>query len=320
MKAAVATALLLLSTACASSLPLATLDADHALNGRIWQPATQSFITETAAQELLRAADYVLLGEKHDNSVHHRLQAEAVSDLVNAGRRPALAFEMINSAQGEALQKHLGDKSKTADALGAALDWRKSGWPDWRYYAPIATAALKAGLKIVPANFPRSKTREIGRKGFVALDPDLVERAHLNDPLPETLAKSLMQEMFISHCRMMPTKHLGPVAKIQRARDAVMADALTRHDNAVLIAGSGHTRRDRGVPYYLRQMKSDARIVSVAFVEVDRETMIPSDYAAIYNTDKLPFDLVRFTARYDTEDPCEKFKAQLQKMKKKKSE
>lgn len=320
MKAAVATALLFLLTACASPLPLATLDANHSLNGRFWQPATQSFVNEVTAREQLYKADYILLGEKHDNSVHHRLQADALTDLVSTGRRPALAFEMINSAQEKALNEYLGNRPKTADGLGAAIGWQKSGWPDWRYYAPIATIALKSGLAIVPANFPRKKTPEIGRNGFAALDPDLVERTHLSDPLPEVLAKSLTQEMFISHCKMMPAKHLGAVAKIQRARDAVMADALARHNSAVLIAGSGHTRRDRGVPYYLRQMKPDAKIISVGFVEVDRETTTPSDYASIYNTDKLPFDLVRFTARYDTRDPCEKFKAQLQKMKKKKSE
>jgi len=317
---AVAVALLILLSACATPLPQATLSPDHPLNGRIWQPATQSFIAPDAMQQILLDADYVLLGEKHDNSMHHRLQADVVENLVMSGLRPAIAFEMINTSQGNKLQIFLADKHTSANGLGEDIGWQKSGWPDWRYYAPIATIGLKAGLAIHPANCPRTKTREIGRKGFAVLDAELVERTGLNEPLPAALANSLTEEMYLSHCKMMPRKHLGAIANIQRARDAVMADTLAAEDKAVLIAGAGHTRRDRGVPYYLRRLRPTAKIVAVGYIEVDDNALQPTDYAAIYNAERLPFDLVWFTPRLDTVDPCEKFKSQLKKMKKKKIE
>ena len=107
------------------------------------------------------------------------------------------------------------------------------------------------------------------------------------------------------------------VARIQRARDALMAEVLVSQAAAVLIAGNGHTRKDRGAPYYLRRLKPKANILSIGYVEVDAAATSPQDYAAIYNAARLPFDLVWFTPRRDTEDPCQKFAPQLMGLKKK---
>jgi len=41
----------------------------------------------------------------------------------------------------------------------------------------------------------------------------------------------------------------------------------------------------------------------------------PDDYAGALHARRLPFDYVVFTPRADDEDPCEKFRAGLEKMK-----
>ena len=47
------------------------------------------------------------------------------------------------------------------------------------------------------------------------------------------------------------------MAAAQRYRDAHMADCphrgSARHGSAILIAGNGHVRADRGVPWHIRQ-------------------------------------------------------------------
>jgi len=317
----ITTLITVLLAGCATPLPKALQNSDHPLVGRIWQPATQSFVSALNARRQIINADYVLLGEKHDNSTHHELQTAAVHDLITAGRKPLIAFEMIDRGQTKTLMAYLAGQPTSADDLGTALDWDKTGWPDWRYYAPIATAAIKAGLPLAPANFPRAKVRELGRKGYAALDAAFVARLGLETPLPDALNAALMEEMFQSHCGMMPRKHLSAVVRIQRARDAVMAETLAKKDRAVLIAGGGHTRNDRGVPYYLRRLKPGTTILSVGYVEVDATASKPEDYVAnsgaVAGTARLPFDLVWFTPRLDNEDPCKKFAPQLKKMKKK---
>jgi uncharacterized iron-regulated protein len=68
-------------------------------------------------------------------------------------------------------------------------------------------------------------------------------------------------------------------------RDAHMArrllDAAARADGAVLIAGAGHVRRDRGVPAHLVRLGADpSTVASLAFLEVrdgaDRPAERPS--------------------------------------------
>jgi uncharacterized iron-regulated protein len=95
----------------------------------------------------------------------------------------------------------------------------------------------------------------------------------------------------------------------QRARDAVMAAAMLGHaeSGAVLIAGSGHGRLDFGVPVYLAHRRPQARVVSVALVEVESGKTVPHDYSALANAagSAPAFDFVWFTPRAQRKEPCE---------------
>jgi hypothetical protein len=92
--------------------------------------------------------------------------------------------------------------------------------------------------------------------------------------------------------------------------------AASDPDGAILVAGAGHVRNDYGIPVYLRQKAPDKRVISIAFVEVDKQKTEPQSYALLYPDGRLPFEYVWFTPRLDDEDPCEKFKSQFDRMKK----
>ena len=87
-------------------------------------------------------------------------------------------------------------------------------------------------------------------------------------------------------------------------------------DGAILVAGAGHVRNDYGIPVHLRAKAAGKLVVSIAFVEVDKEKTDPHSYAQSYPNGRLPFDYVWFTPRVDDEDPCEKFKSQFDRLKK----
>jgi uncharacterized iron-regulated protein len=109
----------------------------------------------------------------------------------------------------------------------------------------------------------------------------------------------------------MPENMIERMVDIQWARDARIAASLARgaqRDGAVLIAGAGHVRTDRGVPVHLARHIQDVAITSVAFVEVDAAAVKPGDYAQRFGSDALPFDYVWFTPKIDEADPCEKLK------------
>src|SRR5262245_22228094 len=68
--------------------------AGHPLAGRIYQVSTGRFVDRTVLVGDLGRADFVLLGERHANPEHQRLQAVLVEALEKQGQRPrALAFE-----------------------------------------------------------------------------------------------------------------------------------------------------------------------------------------------------------------------------------
>src|SRR5205823_9864624 len=118
-------------------------------------------------------------------------QARLLRALVAAGRRPAVAFEMLTPSQAAPLAHHLSARPRDAAGIGEAVNWKASGWPEWSMYRPIAEAALDAGLPIVVANLDPGRVRAASRQGVGALDPALVQRHGLDTPLPEDVRASM---------------------------------------------------------------------------------------------------------------------------------
>lgn len=287
--------------------PTEKLDGDHPLVGKVWLPASGSFIPveELVAQAV--AADVVLLGETHDNADHHALQAWMLGRVLDSGKRPLVAFEMIDSSQEPALRRHLDAHPGDAAGLGAALAWDKSGWPDWALYRPIAAAALTAGAPLAAANLPRDQVRAIARG----------EGADTLPPLPPEQTRILEHEIKAGHCDMLPDAALPGMVRVQRQRDAAMAAALIQglrnQGRAVLIAGAGHVRTDHGVPHVLAGQQPDARVLALAFLEVKSGETDPAAYSQLFDSARLPFDAVWFTPRAEREDQCEALRRHLDK-------
>ncbi len=266
----------------------------------------------------LARADFVLLGEKHDNPDHHRLQAEVVRGLIAAGRRPAVGFEMFGIDDAPAIAKHLAAAPNDAAGLGPAVNWNSRGWPDWALYQPIAETALEAKLQIVAANLPLATAKKMRSDGPAALEPRVTRDLGLDRPLPESLSEKMTANIRDSHCGYASEPSVKAMLNVQRARDAQMAQSLITagdSDGAVLIAGAGHVQNDYGIPVYLTAKAADKRVISIGFLEVDRQKTEPQSYAPPNSDSRLPFDYVWFTPRVDDEDPCEKFKAQLERLK-----
>ena len=274
--------------------------SDHPLAGRIHQTAGERFVDQDVLVADLAAADFVLLGERHDNRDHHRLQALLIRELQAASPRPrVVAFEMIAGDRQLAAVEHLKARPGDAAGLGAAVGWSALGWPDWALYQPIAEAALAAGAQIVAADLSQAQKRAVFRDGPGVLQTAMVRRTGLDRRLPEPLAAGLAQELRDAHCGEVPDAVVEGMFRVQRARDAMMADRLATvggRAGGVLIAGNGHVRNDRGVPWYLTRIRPGARIVSVGLLEVfEGMRAVPDD---------LPFDYVWFTPRAGAGDPC----------------
>ena len=287
----------------------APLGRAHPLTGRIWDVKARRFVTSDAVVARLAGARYVLLGERHDNPDHHRVQAALLRALLAAGRRPAVVFEMFTADDAPAIARYLTAAPRDAAGLADAVDWKRSGWPDWAYYQPIVQAALDAGVPIVAGNLPQATVRALARGNRAALAEGLAARYALDQPLPGGGQAALTTEIREAHCGHLPADRIEGMVLAQRARDATLAESLltAARDGAVLIAGNGHVRGDRGVPSYLRAREPAATIAALAPLEVHDGWTRPADYEAAFGG-AVPYDWMWFTPRMDDVDPCARFR------------
>lgn len=286
----------------------------HPLAGKMYSVAagqTAAVFAPMARDELLKrlkAADVVLLGEIHDNAEHHRLRAQMLTDL-----RRATVFEHIAVDRQQAIDGVNATSAGAApepDAFFAAIGWEKSGWSKYPNKLLFETA-LKLRLPIYAGDVTRALILNAAKEKQEALPEIERSRLKLDQPLDPKSDADLLAELELSHCGAMPKEALAGMAFAQRYRDAHLADvvlkAAERHGSAVLLAGNGHVRNDRGAPWYIRRRAPDMKIATVTFVEVDGGKTVAADYA-LAGADASTTDFVVFTAAWDRPDPCEAFR------------
>lgn len=248
----------------------------------------------------LRAADIVILGEVHDNPVHHARQAR----LVRALRPSGIAFEMVPSASEEGIQVFLAQGGKR-DAIGPAIGWQRLGWPDWAMYRPVFAAAN--GAYVAGGGVARSDLQLAIKAGAGVAYGRGAGSLGLVLPLDPATQTGIEDEMIAAHCNKLPRAAASGMVEAQRLRDARFAAAAYRAfaagggKRAVLITGNGHARADRGVPAYLRRVAPELRVVSVGMLE------LPPGGDPIAAARGLPYDYVWFAPPAEREDPCAAF-------------
>lgn len=276
-----------------------------------------------------RGARYVLLGEIHDNALHHQLRAVLLRLLLSDGVPTTVVFEQIDRQHSAALQGAAERAVADAALRGTAVDvepvidagqFARKGW-GWPLHRPLFVAALGAGATLAGGNLSRAEASAVMRGGIDAAPADVRGLLDSADSSPADKGWTsrqqavLLHEVDVGHCGALPAPMLAPMALAQRARDAALAmsmvQAMKRSPalaRVVLIAGNGHLRRDIGVPHYLRVLaERDAElgatpppVMGIAFAErSDDGTPDVADGTQ---------DEVWFTPRAARADPCASFK------------
>ena len=221
---------------------------------------------------MLGASDVVIVGELHDNPIHHSNQAQ----IARAIYPSALVFEMLSAEQAEAGQA--ANRTILAE-LDEALEWSKrGGWPSFHMYFPIFAVAPQA--RIYGAAVPREKVRAAITKG--ASSQFMGEPAYQLDaalPVVEQTERESLQS--VAHCDALPADTLPGMVEAQRLRDAHFAQVTLQALNdtggpVLVITGNGHARTDWGMPVYLRRVAPDIDLISVGQL-VEGEISPPYD-------------------------------------------
>ena len=188
--------------------------------------------------QALLPADAILLGEQHDAPEHQQIHRQVIETLASHGQLAALALEMAE--QGHDTRALHRDASP--EQVQTTLQWDDAGWP-WAAYGPAVMAAVHAGVPVLGANLPRAQMR-----------PAMANTA-LDMQLPGPALKAQQQSIRMGHCGLLPESQIGPMTRIQIARDQAMAQTLQTAaipgQTVLLLTGSGHADPSLGVPQHL---------------------------------------------------------------------
>ena len=272
------------------------------------------------AKEVAASRPLLLLGEVHDNPDHHALRAGlvALASCATQGRTSAV-LEQIRADQRGAVDAflQLPAEQRTSAEFFRAVDWSKSGWPDAGLFTPLIDAILASKLAILPGEPARSVVRSLARGEADALPAAERSRLGLDQAMAQPLLDALAAELKDSHCGALPERAIAGLSLAQRFRDAFQADAMMsaaqQHGGAILLAGNGHVRADRGVPWYVRQRSPGQPSLTVMFLEVEPGRTDPRAYLSRDPDGSPAADILVFTRRAERPDPCEAMQQHMQK-------
>src|SRR3990167_4004475 len=130
------------------------LFADHPLAGKIWDMHSHSFIDEAALLAGANKANVLLLGETHDNPLHHELQQKLLKARLESAARPAsipalmpaLMMEQIDAESQPALDQALAGSNRDEALSGVTSLIR---FADWEAYQPFLAIAVDNKLPVI---------------------------------------------------------------------------------------------------------------------------------------------------------------------------
>ncbi len=274
---------------------------------------------------------FLILGEMHDNPAHHILRAELLRSLFldRPGqtpplKAPAIIFEHIRADQQDAVDSVAAGAAKqplpaSVNRLFAALSWSTSGWPDQKIFEPLFSTVLEARFPIFAGDPPSAIVNKISIKGLDAMPMAERKRFQATAPLSPALQDALLTELEASHCGLMPKARFANMAVAQRYRDSHLALALSaagaKTGSAVLLAGNGHARTDRGVPSFFGHEGLRGKPTSVMLIEVEDGQNDARDYVPRDPNGEPAVDIIIFTPSAERKDPCVELRAKFSKHK-----
>ena len=245
-------------------------------------------------------ADVVFLGELHDDSLAHVVQAQILRALHEqlAGERPVvLGLEMFETDVQHVVDEYARGLIRERDFLEAARPWGNYATD----YRTMVEYAIQNGIAVIGTNAPKRYVSAVSRAGGLdALEPLAPgARATMPETVPpasEPLAakfRGLMGEMGAhGGAPGMPT--VDGMMAAQNLRDATMAWALHRavaeerarayfgneagaQPLAIHLNGSFHSEGRLGIPEHFARLAPEARAVVIT---MRPDTGAPADPGA----------------------------------------
>ncbi|MGB8666152.1 MAG: ChaN family lipoprotein, partial [Serratia inhibens] len=201
----------------------------------------------------LAAQPRVIVGEKHDNPYHHRIELWLVQNLAQQRPQGSVLMEMITPNQqanvDKVKQDLLENPAVRDERVAQLIDWQK-GWK-WSLYGEVVMAAMRAPYPLWSANLDREEIMAFYRQprfpqGRLSVRP--------------AVQKALEETIRVSHGGKIEPQQLHAMLAIQQQRDRRMAERLLAAPTpTLLIAGGYHASKWVGVPLHVQDLQPGAQ-------------------------------------------------------------
>ena len=265
-------------------------------------------------------ARIIYVGETHDNPASHRQELQVLRAV--ADRYPgqvSLGMEMFNSGHQEILDKWVAGELSEKEFLKES-DWYSNWQMDFAYYSELLHYARETKIPLVGINVSKELRQKVGMHDLDELDEETrmqLPEMDFNDPYQKAMAESI----YAGHGQ--GSKMFEAFLRVQTLWDESMAENIVRYmagkgqeHRMVVIAGGYHVRHGFGIPRRVyRRMPTSYVLVGSRELVVPAELqdklmdvhlptfpMVPYDYLAYTEYEKLPGERVKLGVRMYEED------------------
>jgi len=277
-------------------------------------------VTAEQMNAAITDARIIYVGETHDNPASHRQELQVLKAAVE--RYPgqvSLGMEMFNAGHQDVLDKWVAGELSEKEFLKAS-DWYSNWRMDFAYYSDILHYAREAKIPVVGINVNSELRQKVGRYDLAELDDETRTQLPEMD-LDDRYQRAMVESIYAGHGQ--GPKMFEAFLRVQTLWDESMAENIVKHmvdqgqeHRMVVIAGGYHVRHGFGIPrrVYRRMPTSYVLVGSLELVvpaemqdklmDVRLPTfpMVPYDYLAYTEYEKLPGERVKLGVRMREED------------------
>jgi uncharacterized iron-regulated protein len=270
---------------------------------RVYDTQRKAFVDFEVMLADISAADVVFVGEQHDDSNTHRLEAAVLEGLKRRQRTPAVSLEMFERDVQAGLDAYLAGNAAEEEMLKSARPWPRYQTD----YRPLVELAKAEGWTVVASNVPRRIASAVAKAGkeaiadlpaadrpFVARDLecplddyfDRFAKSMGNHPAPDQKPeeqRTMTERYYWSQCLKDETMAESIAATVERRR----ASGPVVHYN-----GAFHSDFGLGTAERTRRRLAGRRVVVLSMLPVENlDVLNPSD------DDLLRADYLVYTVR-----------------------
>ncbi len=236
----------------------------------------------------LRKADFIVIGEVHDDIDDHRMELQVITALHESDVPLAIGLEMFRADSQRVLNEWVGGSLSLNDFLPYYYDNWRMAWP---MYRDIFTYAREHKIPMVGLNIPDKIAAAVAEKGFASLtdkERQMIPRGISCDVDPTYM--NFIRKAYAGHHSKSDKQFLN-FCEAQMVWDKSMAANLIDYrkhhpiGTVVVLAGVGHAWK-RGIP---EQLARDSRyIVKTALPLVPGQ--IEKETVTVHDTDYVILD------------------------------